>query len=71
MEGTPYAADTVEPDQAYERIAKSHGNTIHHYHSDKGLFDTHKCKAKVATSNQTMLFFGVNVHHKNENLKTG
>ena len=65
MEGTPDAAKTVEAAQAFERIAKSHVFTICHYHTDKELFDTHKFKAKVGTSNQNMSFCGVNSHHKN------
>ena len=52
MEGTPDAKNTVEAAQAFERIEKSYGVTIHHYHADNGLFDTFKFKAKVATSNQ-------------------
>ena len=65
MEGTPDAAKTVEAAQAFERIAKSHGVTIHHHHADNSLFDTHKFKEKVATINQTMSFCGVNTHHQN------
>ena len=65
MEGTPDVEKTVEADQAFERIAKSHEVTIHHYHTDNGLFDTFKFKAKVATSNQTMSFCGVKSHHQN------
>ena len=34
------AETTVEAKNAFERIAKSHGVTIEHYHSDNGLFDT-------------------------------
>ena len=47
MEGTPDAEKIVEAAQAFEKIAKSHGVTIHYYHADKGLFDTFKFKAKV------------------------
>ena len=54
MERTPDAEKTVESAQAFEQIAKSHGVTIHHYHSDNGLFDTFNFKAKVSTSNQTI-----------------
>ena len=57
MEGILDAEKIVEAAQAFELIAKSHGITIHHYHTDNGLFDTFKFKAKVATSNQTMSFF--------------
>ena len=67
MEGNPEAAKTVEAAQDFEQISKSHGVTIHHYHSNNGLFDTHKFKAKVATSNHTMSFCGVNSHHQNSN----
>ena len=65
MEGTPDAEKTVEAAQVFDKIAKSHGVTIHHYHADNGLFDTFKFKAKVATSNQAMSFCGVNTHHQN------
>ena len=65
MEGTSDAEKTVESVQAFERIVKSHGVNIHYYHADKGLFDTFKFKAKVATSNHTMSFCGVNAHHQN------
>ena len=64
MEGNPDAEKTVEAAQAFERIAKSHGVIIHHYHAYKGLFDNFKFKAKLATSNQTISFCGVNVHHQ-------
>ena len=47
MEGTPDAEKIVEAAQAFEKIAKSHGVTIHYYHADNGLFDTFKFKAKV------------------------
>ena len=65
MEGTPDAAKRVEADQDFDRIAKSHGVTIHHYHADNRLFDTHKFKTKLAMSNQTMSFCGVNTNHQN------
>ena len=70
MEEPPYAEKTVESAQDFERIAKSHGVTIHHYHADNGLFDTIKLKAKAATNNQTMSFCGVNAHHKTARVKT-
>ena len=65
MEGTPDTEKTVEADQSFERISKSYGVTIHHYHAGNGLFDTFKFKSKLATRNQTMSFCGVNAHHKN------
>ena len=66
MEGTPDVAKIAETAQAFERISKSHGVTIQHYHANNGLFDTHKSKEKVATSNQTMSFCGVNAHNQNK-----
>ena len=51
MEGNPDAEKTVEAAQAFERIAKSYGVSIHHYHANNRLFDTFKFKAKVETSN--------------------
>ena len=65
MKGTPDAEKTVEAAQAFERREKSHGVNIHHYHADNVLFDTFTFKAKVATSNQTMSFCGVNAHYQN------
>lgn len=34
------AETTVEAKEAFERIAKTNGVKIEHYHSNNGLFDT-------------------------------
>lgn len=59
------AETTVEAKNAFERIAKSHGVTVNHYHSDNGLFDTKLFRDSVQSSNQTLSFCGPNAHHQN------
>ena len=71
MEGTPDAAKIVEAAQVIERIAKSIGVTIQYYHGNNRSFYTHKFKAKVATSNQTMSFCGFDAHHQNGKAENG
>jgi hypothetical protein len=59
------AAATVAAKQAFERLLRSHGVTVHHYHADNGLFDTKLFKSAIATASQTLSFCGVNAHHQN------
>ena len=59
------AEATVEAKMAFERVAASHGVTIHHYHADNGLFDSKIFKESIRRSNQTLSFCGVNAHHQN------
>lgn len=59
------AEETVEAKLAFERVARSYGVRIQHYHADNGLFDTKLFKDYVNKANQTLSFCGVNAHHQN------
>jgi hypothetical protein len=47
------AETTVEAKNAFEQIAKSHGVTIEHYHSDNGLFDTKLFRSAIQDCTQS------------------
>ena len=57
------AASTVEAKLAFERLLATHAVIASHYHCGSGLFDTKLFCLNVSTTNQTMLFCGVNAHH--------
>eukprot|EP00980_Cylindrotheca_fusiformis_P016832 scaffold5080_cov130-Cylindrotheca_fusiformis.AAC.1 len=59
------AAATVEAKLAFERLLKSHGVYVQHYHADNGLFDTKLFKTAVQKGGQSLTFCGVNAHHQN------
>ena len=59
------AQTTVEAKEAFERIARTNGATVHHYHSDNGLFDTKLFRDSIEASHQTLSFCGPNAHHQN------
>ena len=59
------AKSTVTAKEAFERISKSHGVKVRHYHCDNGLFDTIEFKASLQKAHQSITFCSVNAHHQN------
>lgn len=59
------ATTTIAAKDAFKRMAVSNNIQMYHYHYDHGLFDTDALKLSIYTSEQTIYFCGVNVHHQN------
>jgi hypothetical protein len=59
------AEETVQAKEAFERYAKAHGVTVHHYHADNGIFAEAEFLKSIEKSNQTISFCRVNAHHMN------
>jgi hypothetical protein len=57
--------ETVQGKEAFERLAKSHGIHIKHYHADNGRFKDNAFTRAVEPNNQTISFAGVGAHHQN------
>ena len=57
--------ETLEAKQAFERLSRSHGVVIKHYHCDNGRFADKKFVEECERSGQTISFCGVNAHHQN------
>ena len=58
---------TVQAKHTFEHVCKSHSVTVHHCHSNNGLFDIKIFKEEVSTAGQTLSFCLVDSHYQNGN----
>ena len=59
------AAETLKGKHAFEAFAKARGVSIHHIHTDNGVFNSDVFKNDVDAKTQTISFCGVNAHWQN------
>ena len=59
------AAETLKGKHAFEAFAKAKGVSLHHIHTDNGVFNSDLYKSDIASKNQTISFCGVNAHWQN------
>jgi len=59
------AAETQKGKHAFEAFAKAKGISLHHIHTDNGVFNSNLNKTDIASKNQTISFCGVNAHWQN------
>lgn len=59
------AVETLAAKHAFELYAKTHGNSILHYHADNGRFAENLWKQDVLAQGQKLTFCGVSAHHQN------
>jgi hypothetical protein len=60
---------TLQAKVELERIARSHGDTIKHYHSDNGRFVDKSWREDTLTKLQSMSLCRVNAHHQNRKVE--
>ena len=57
--------ETLEAKAAYERLIRSYGYSVKHYHADNGRFADTTFQLAVAHADQRISFCGVGSHHQN------
>ncbi len=57
--------ETLNAKCSFERFARDHGVSIHHYHCDNGRFSEKLFLSSCEANGQRVIFCGVNAHFQN------